>query len=310
MNCHRCGKPLEDGSQFCEECGAPVEFPQQPSMTGQNVPEKAIAQNNTMKKIALVLGTVCVVLVVAIVLLLVFRMRNNAGKSDESAAVQTVSVTEMTAGKATDEATTETMTMENIAETTAISSELSTQTECDNVYFFDEGNLLTDSEFSKVFSELQNTADKIDMNIGVWIGTTEIGDGSDADTADFCDNQYDDRYGINTDGVFLYLDMSGASHLYDYISTSGKGQFYYTNSSQFNRISDIFASMNPYLKRDNEDVPSALHEFCDDLEYYAEKGAPSDTYYTYNRNNDKYLIMQDGKVKEVSELPEEYTIGD
>lgn len=263
-----------------------------------------------MKKIALVLGAVCVALVVAVVLLLVFRMRNNAGKSDESAAVQTVSVTEMTAGKATDEATTETMTMENIAETMAISSELSTQTECDNVYFFDEGNLLTDSEFSKVFSELQNTADKIDMNIGVWIGTTEIGDGSDADTADFCDNQYDDRYGINTDGVFLYLDMSGASHLYDYISTSGKGQFYYTNSSQFNRISDIFASMNPYLKRDNEDLPSALHEFCDDLEYYAEKGAPSDTYYTYNRNNDKYLIMQDGKVKEVSELPEEYTIGD
>ena len=72
MKCHKCGKPLEDGAQFCEECGAPVEFPQQPSMTGQNVPEKAIAQNNTMKKIALVLGTVCVVLVVAIVLLLVF----------------------------------------------------------------------------------------------------------------------------------------------------------------------------------------------------------------------------------------------
>ena len=99
MNCHRCGKPLEDGSQFCEECGAPVEFPQQPPIPGQVVPEKAPAQDNTMKKIVLVLGAVCVALVVAVVLLLVFRMRNNAGKSGESAAVQTVSVTETAFGE-------------------------------------------------------------------------------------------------------------------------------------------------------------------------------------------------------------------
>lgn len=117
MNCHRCGKPLEDGSQFCEECGAPVEFPQQPPIPGQVVPEKALAQDNTMKKIALVLGAVCVALVVAVVLLLVFRMRNNAGKSGESAAVQTVSVTEVTAGETTNEAATEAVAA--VAETTA-----------------------------------------------------------------------------------------------------------------------------------------------------------------------------------------------
>lgn len=117
MNCHRCGKPLEDGAQFCEECGAPVEFPQQPPIPGQVVPEKAAAQDNTMKKIALVLGAVCVALVVAVVLLLVFRMRNNAGKSGESAAVQTVSVTEVTAGETTNEAATEAVAA--VAETTA-----------------------------------------------------------------------------------------------------------------------------------------------------------------------------------------------
>ncbi len=70
-----------------------------------------------MKKIALVLGAVCVALVVAVVLLLVFRMRNNAGKSGESAAVQTVSVTEVTAGETTDEAATEAVAA--VAETTA-----------------------------------------------------------------------------------------------------------------------------------------------------------------------------------------------
>lgn len=177
----------------------------------------------------------------------------------------------------------------------------------DNVYLCDEGYLLTDSEFSAVLSELQDTADQTGMNIGVWIGTTEVGDGSDADTIAFCDDQYDELYGINTDGVFLYLDMSGASHLYDYISTSGKGQFYYTNSSSFDRVSEIFSCMNPYLVRGSEDIPGALHQFCYNLEYYEEKGAPSDTYYTYNEDSGKYLIMQDGVVKEVSELPEEYT---
>ena len=177
----------------------------------------------------------------------------------------------------------------------------------DNVYLCDEGYLLTDSEFSAVLSELQDTADQTGMNIGVWIGTTEVGDGSDADTVAFCDDQYDELYGINTDGVFLYLDMSGASHLYDYISTSGKGQFYYTNSSSSDRVSEIFSCMNPYLVRGSEDIPGALHQFCYNLEYYAEKGAPSDTYYTYNEDSGKYLIMQNGVVKEVSELPEEYT---
>ena len=59
----------------------------------------------------------------------------------------------------------------------------------DNVYLCDEGYLLTDSEFSAVLSELQDTADQTGMNIGVWIGTTEVGDGSDADTVAFCDDQ-------------------------------------------------------------------------------------------------------------------------
>lgn len=37
----------------------------------------------------------------------------------------------------------------------------------DNVYLCDEGYLLTDSEFSAVLSELQDTADQTGMNIGV-----------------------------------------------------------------------------------------------------------------------------------------------
>lgn len=179
-----------------------------------------------------------------------------------------------------------------------------TEDQTDTVYLCDEGDWLTESQFSDVMEDLKDAADETGMNIGVWLGSTPMGE---SQTIAFCDDTYDMLYGINTDGVFLYLDLSGESDLFDYISTSGKGQFYYTNSSKYDRISDIFSDMNPYLTRGNEDVPQAVYEFCFNLKSYAEQGAPSDTYYTYDSGTGTYLIMEDGVVKEVSELPEEYT---
>lgn len=174
----------------------------------------------------------------------------------------------------------------------------------DTVYLCDEGDWLTDSEFDDIMEDLKETAEETGMYIGVWIGSEPMGE---SQTIAFCDDTYDELFGINTDGVFLYLDMSGEADLFDYISTSGKGQFYYTNSSEYDRISEIFSDMNPYLERGNEDVPMAVYEFCFHLRFYAEQGVPSDTYYTYNSDTGTYLIMEDGVVQEVSELPEEYT---
>ena len=114
-------------------------------------------------------------------------------------------------------------------------------------------------------------------------------------------------YGMNTDGVFLYLDMSGAYSLYDYLSTSGKGQFYYSNGEDYDRVSTMIQDVEEYLERGNEDLPSAIHSFCHDLEYYADRGAPSEKYYTYNKSTGKYLILQDDQVKQVDKLPSEYT---
>ena len=173
----------------------------------------------------------------------------------------------------------------------------------DTVYLYDEGEKLTDSEFQQVYSSLKEAAAETGMNLGVCIGSTPMGQ---SETIALCDDTYDALYGINTDGVFLYLDLSGEENLFDYISTSGKGQFYYTNSENDDRVSAIFDEMNPYLSRGNEDVPSAVDAFCDELEYYAEMGAP-DYYYTYNSDNGKYLIMENNVIKEVDELPEEYT---
>ena len=182
-----------------------------------------------------------------------------------------------------------------------------TSASTDTVFLCDEGNNLNSEEFQKVFSEMQSTSDEIGMNVAVWIGSTQIGDGSDEDTVAFCDDHYDELYGINTDGVFLYLDMSDEYSLYDYLSTSGKGQFYYTNSEDYNRVGTIISEVEEELPRGEEDLPSAVHVFCHDLEYYYQSGVPSDTYYVYNADTGKYQYLENGTLKEAKKLPEEYT---
>lgn len=182
-----------------------------------------------------------------------------------------------------------------------------TEDSSSNVYLCDEGDFLSDAEFQAAMDELQEAADKSGMYVALWIGDSVIGNDSDADTIAFCDDTYEDLFGINTDGVFLYLDMSGAPSLFDYLSTSGKGQFYYTDSEDYNRVGTIIQEVEEHLPRGEEDLPAAIHSFCYNLEYYADQGVPTDKYYTYNKDTGKYLIMQDDQVQEVSELPKEYT---
>ena len=175
----------------------------------------------------------------------------------------------------------------------------------DMVYFCDEGNKLSATEFETVFLMLEETAEETQMHIGVWIGSTAMGEYA---TESFCDETYDDTFGINTDGIFLYLDCSEETDLYDYISTSGSGQFYYTNSEEYDRISAMWDDMDAYLSRGNEDIPGAITAFCDDIIYYAAIGAPSNTYYTYNDDTNEYLYLQDGEMIAADSLPVSYRL--
>lgn len=88
-----------------------------------------------------------------------------------------------------------------------------TEDSSNNVYLCDEGDFLSDAEFQEAMDELQEAADESGMNVALWIGSTAIGDNSDADTIAFCDETYEELYGMNTDGVFLYLDMSRETSL-------------------------------------------------------------------------------------------------
>lgn len=177
----------------------------------------------------------------------------------------------------------------------------------DVVYLNDEAGVLSDEEFDSAMEELEETAAYTGMNIGLYVGGTPLGSGEES-TIRFCDDNYDELYGINTDGVFLYLDFSGEDDLFDYLSTSGKGQFYYTNSESNDRVNEIILDTEEYLERDNEDLPSAISAFCDDMVRFYDAGVP-ESYYTYNDDTETYLIWQDGEVVEVSELPDGYVVG-
>ena len=156
-----------------------------------------------------------------------------------------------------------------------------------NAYLCDEAACITDSEFEAAMDEIQETADYIHMNVAVYLGGEPLGAG-EYSTITFCDDHYDDMYGINTDGVFLYIDMSGEADLFDYLSTSGLAQFYYTNADDNNRVATIVSDFEEYLPRDAEQVPLAIDNFCRNLQRYYDSGIP-DHYYTYNSDNGEYL---------------------
>ncbi len=183
-----------------------------------------------------------------------------------------------------------------------------TEDASDNAYLCDEANALLDSQFDEMMQDIQETADYIGMNVAVYIGGEPLGYG-ESSTITFCDDHYDDMFGINTDGVFLYIDMSGESDLFDYLSTSGLGQFYYTNAEDENRVNDIITDAEDYLPRGAEDVPQAVNSFCFNLRYYYDKGIP-ENYYIYNSSTGEYAYYKDNQIHTVDDyddLPSDYT---
>lgn len=165
---------------------------------------------------------------------------------------------------------------------------------------FDEGNRLSEEEFSECYERLQQAADLTNMNVVVILGKDYR---SDITIESMADSTYDQLYPKASDGVCLYLDLSGVAHPYDYISTSGMGQFYYTNSSKSNRIEQMHYAIDKYLYPVGmEDVSGALHEFAVQLENYYDVGIPEEYYY-YDDEYHKYYHVENGEIIETARKP-------
>ena len=91
---------------------------------------------------------------------------------------------------------------------------------------------------------------------------------------------------------------------YDYISTCGMGQFYYTNSDDSNRVDDMLVAMHSALVAG--DYPQVVEQFCQQLVQYKNQGVPKG-YYTYNSGSKTYMYLDDnGKLIGADRLPFEW----
>ncbi len=146
--------------------------------------------------------------------------------------------------------------------------------------------------------EVRKTSEKLGMHIMIYAGRIPM---SDNDVEDFADSCYDKIYGEDSDGVFFYIDMSGKTPAYDYISTSGKAVLFYEQKKD-----NIIYALDEYLPPSYEvqlkgyepyrqDIKNAVIQFLKELEYYAESF--EDYNYCYQiPYNGKYIYYNNGEL--------------
>ncbi|MBP0970796.1 MAG: TPM domain-containing protein [Oscillospiraceae bacterium] len=175
-----------------------------------------------------------------------------------------------------------------------------------NCKLYDPDNLFTETEQEELSRLIRQTSDDTDQYVAVCIindGTEQL---SDYETMRFADDRYDEmfnpQYGVDTDGVLLVLNMP--TH-YIYISTSGMGQLYYSNSPQDNRINRIVDGLTPHLQ--NKDNVGAVQSFCSYVKSYRNQGAKYHAY-TYNSDTHMYSYEKNGELVSSKNLPFTYRL--
>ena len=157
-----------------------------------------------------------------------------------------------------------------------------------NAYFKDEAEILKGRE-DEIFNSIQQTADKIDMNVAVFIGGLYR---NDKVTEDFTALANEKIFGKGdyTNSVFLYLDLEGAASAYDFIDTYHDAYFYYPDDEDNNRIDAIWSDMDHYLppsgtKPNPQSINSAIEVFLKDLVKFKNMGMVDGLYYKNAETN-------------------------
>ena len=132
---------------------------------------------------------------------------------------------------------------------------------------YDKYGLFDSEEYKEIDEMIDAYSELLEMNIVVFLPDSLYINNSDYETEIFADDTYDEIFGEDTDGVFYYIDISGKSPAYDYLSTSGKAVLWYQDKID-DRTFEGF--MIPRLPASGEEiVPLQIHEaiaaFCDFL---------------------------------------------
>lgn len=161
-----------------------------------------------------------------------------------------------------------------------------------NSNFVDNADIIENSD--DITELIQQTSEELQMNIYVYIAGSSDYNKSDYEIETFADSSYDEIFGEETDGVFYYIDLSGRSPAYDYISTSGKAVLLYQKN-----IDNIFSQLDNYLPASgqtvySEDIENAIEEFLNLLKRDSNK-IPSSMEYYYDESSGKYMFMKNGE---------------
>lgn len=161
-----------------------------------------------------------------------------------------------------------------------------------DIEFNDGKGLFDDTNFAILDEKVKECAKELEMNIIIYIGGSYR---SDASTMTFCNQAYENTFGEDTDGVFYYIDLSGKSPAYDYISTSGKVILLLEDHKE-----DIFSHLDNYLPASGNpvyesDIYNAVASFLNQLELYSEKEVSYFSYY-HDTNTNRYIYYKDGEL--------------
>lgn len=168
--------------------------------------------------------------------------------------------------------------------------------------FFDSADLFSDKEEARLIEAVQDMSEKLELNILIIAGGPEHRM-SDYQTEKFCDDTYDDLFGENTDGILLFMDFSGKSPAYDYISTSGRAMLDY--DKHLDAIMDSYWDLMPpstvtdYSKY-SDDIAEAVKTFLSSLKYYHGSG---DNRIIHDDKTGNYIYFKNGKTVITSSKP-------
>lgn len=163
----------------------------------------------------------------------------------------------------------------------------------ESVYLYDEAGKLTEEEYQFCYENLEIASEYTGMNIIVILGYQEY---SEATIESITDTTYNTLFEKKSNGLCYYIDLRGHSPAYDYISTSGLAQFYYTNKNPNNRIKAMTTMLDKYLvPAGSEDITGAISGFKEQLEYYYNIGIP-ERYYIYDDSYHEYYHIENNAI--------------
>ena len=171
-----------------------------------------------------------------------------------------------------------------------------------NCQVYDEKGLFTDDELKQLNKLVYDTAKDINMYFAIYLSSEAR---SDDDTQNFADTHYEDLFNMDTNGLIYYMDLSGQTSPYDYISTSGRAMLVYPNerdAGSDNVIDKMLGRIFMDLPASGEEITASqiykgIGTICSQLETYNEQSREDSIYahdpykntYIYEKNNETII---------------------